>query len=585
MSVSHGGPGPRLVDAAGKEVRYARLVTDPDAGLTVTSLMTRQVLLEHARAEKLVSVDVSGMDWLDGETLVNMAERCAEHDTSPDDDLLELFNASLPPALREGILIETSHLAADRQREIADARADFMELLGENTTKLRHLDLSDAHGVDDVFLSRLPETNAIEILKLGGCAQLTSKGIACIAQRCRNLRDLDLSGVPCLDDAGLHALAAAGVSLERLMISGCPRISSVGLQELLVAVGSTLQYFDVSSCPGLDKNLFKGTAEACSALQDILLCGNQAIEKSTLEFLTAFGALRTVHLDGCYGIPRHGLEQVRDSCPSIEFLRRRDAPVGLSNAGGLMPHWKPLVRHPTRGYHKVILAHEHKSPFKFPYKATFDEMLNDAVDFLVEEDPYFDEDEEYSQHATWMIANRLHQYYAEHDLVGFFESVARDTSIPAGRKITLLYPIRQPGSVAADVSGGGTTPPAPSDGDNESRLNFIRQILPLAQSVFPYYGGMKDLLREDSDAYGHLMSVNTGGLQQLIAVKTPEVDPYHERDDETEQEEMRLFQAFTNEIEVYKTLRPLWGSRHVPWFLYGGRHLFSDFIVATTWEG
>ncbi|GBG34428.1 Hypothetical Protein FCC1311_106522 [Hondaea fermentalgiana] len=96
---------------------------------------------------------------------------------------------------------------------------------------------------------------------------------------------------------------------------------------------------------------------------------------------------------------------------------------------------------------------------------------------------------------------------------------------------------------------------------------------------------MKDLLWEDSDAYGHLMSVNTGGLEQLIAVKTPEVDPYHERDDETEQEEMRLLQAFTNEIEVYETLRPLWGSRHVPWFLYGGRHLFSDFIVATTWEG
>ncbi|GBG35315.1 Hypothetical Protein FCC1311_115382, partial [Hondaea fermentalgiana] len=55
-------------------------------------------------------------------------------------------------------------------------------------------------------------------------------------------------------------------------------------------------------------------------------------------------------------------------------------------------------------------------------------MLNDAADFLTDEDPHFDEDEEYSQHATWMIANRLHQYYAEHDLVDFSESVARDSS-------------------------------------------------------------------------------------------------------------------------------------------------------------
>ncbi|GBG32836.1 Hypothetical Protein FCC1311_090612 [Hondaea fermentalgiana] len=265
------------------------------------------------------------------------------------------------------------------------------------------------------------------------------------------------------------------------------------------------------------------------------------------------------------------------------------------------------------------------SPFKFPYKATLDEMLNDAVDFLADEDPHFDEDEEYSQHATWMIANRLHQYYAEHDLVGFSESVYAymlrtfcrfgvlsttnitwfmklepdntlkitngydctgntEATNPKYAYFRLLLKASK-GSVAADVSGGGAAGRAPSDGSDEARLNFLRQTLPLDQSVFPYYGGVKDLLWEDSDACVHLMSVNSGGLEQLIAVKTPEVDPYRERDDETEQEEMRLLQAFTNEIEVYETLRPLWGSRFVPWFLYGGRHLFSDFIVAITWEG
>ncbi|GBG28546.1 Hypothetical Protein FCC1311_047692 [Hondaea fermentalgiana] len=347
-------------------------------------------------------------------------------------------------------------------------------------------------------------------------------------------------------------------------------------------------------------------------------------------------------------------------------------------------------------------------------------MLNDAVNFLADEDPHFDKDEEYSRHATWMIANRLHQYYAEHDLVEFSESVSHDTSLTDGRKRDLLYPIHQvyaymlrtfcrfgvlsttnitwflklepdntlritkgydctgnteatnpkyayfrlllkaskgsrltldsasldslgrnanlnvagspwkavfdqivaaragadtsiatasgsgagpgngagveggsthhqvsaeqPSSVAADVSGSGGAAVA-SDGDDEARLNFLRQTLPLPQSVFPYFGGVKDLLMQNSDAYGHLIYVDTGGLQQLIAVKTPHLDPYHERDDETDYEDMRRLQAFTNEIEAYETLRPLWGSRHVPWFLYRGRHLFADVIVATTWEG
>ncbi|GBG16321.1 Hypothetical Protein FCC1311_117962, partial [Hondaea fermentalgiana] len=135
-------------------------------------------------------------------------------------------------------------------------------------------------------------------------------------------------------------------------------------------------------------------------------------------------------------------------------------------------------------------------------------------------------------------------------------------------------------SVVTDGSGDTAAPTPPSP-----QAILRDTLLPLSQADFPYYGGVRDRLSQSEDNFGFILVVNTGGLDQMIAVKTPELDPYEDSNDESEAEEMRLHRAFTNEIEVYEALRPLWGSKHVPWFLYGGVHLFSDFIVATTFEG
>ncbi|GBG16251.1 Hypothetical Protein FCC1311_117262, partial [Hondaea fermentalgiana] len=105
----------------------------------------------------------------------------------------------------------------------------------------------------------------------------------------------------------------------------------------------------------------------------------------------------------------------------------------------------------------------------------------------------------------------------------------------------------------------------------------LRQLLPLKSDLhFPYAGGLLDVIKQFPEGqFGFSIRVDTGGVDTVVKVMTPSKST-----DETREAEF----AFWNEMDVYLQLRPLWGT-HVPWYLYGGRHIFNDLIVATTYAG
>ncbi|GBG34279.1 Hypothetical Protein FCC1311_105022, partial [Hondaea fermentalgiana] len=114
---------------------------------------------------------------------------------------------------------------------------------------------------------------------------------------------------------------------------------------------------------------------------------------------------------------------------------------------------------------------------------------------------------------------------------------------------------------------------AASLGDKEA----LRELLPLKSDLsFPYAGGLLDVIEQYPEGqYGFTIRVDTGGVDTVVKVMTPAKTP-----EETHMAES----AFWHEMDVYCELRSLWGT-HVPWYLYGGRHIFNDLIVATTYAG
>ncbi|GBG28538.1 Protein kinase, putative [Hondaea fermentalgiana] len=119
----------------------------------------------------------------------------------------------------------------------------------------------------------------------------------------------------------------------------------------------------------------------------------------------------------------------------------------------------------------------------------------------------------------------------------------------------------------ATASGGHHAAALPAD------MEALRETLPLKSDLhFPYAGGLADVItRYPEGRYSFSIRVDTGGVDTVVKVMTPSRDPHVES-------------VFWHEMDVYLALRSLWGT-YVPWYLYGGRHIFNDLIIATIYAG
>merc|ERR1711924_71840 len=103
------------------------------------------------------------------------------------------------------------------------------------------------------------------------CLQLTDKAILALADYCKQLIYLDMSGgnmeysiqenglptpheVTAFTDASMLALKVGGLKLRRLNVAYCPCISSKGLEDLQ------------ASCPGLTISTSRTRRESCFEL-------------------------------------------------------------------------------------------------------------------------------------------------------------------------------------------------------------------------------------------------------------------------------------------------------------------------------
>mmetsp|Transcript_6707 Transcript_6707/g.11690 ORF Transcript_6707/g.11690 Transcript_6707/m.11690 type:complete len:362 (+) Transcript_6707:2-1087(+) len=116
----------------------------------------------------------------------------------------------------------------------------------------------------------------------------------------------------------------------------------------------------------------------------------------------------------------------------------------------------------------------------------------------------------------------------------------------------------------------------------------LREMLPFPQDQFEYYGGVHDTLYQSSHGqFGGMMRVTTNGVDTVVKVLNLQkiVKGEYLSKEEAEAKSAALgLQVFRNEMDVYEVLRPIWGT-FVPFYLYGGYHLFNDFIIALTFEG
>ena len=100
---------------------------------------------------------------------------------------------------------------------------------------LRVLELSRTHQIDTATLTRIIENKPLEALSVSGCDELTADMVAPIQRLGKQLRRLEIDGMP-LSTEGVHELLSALPGLEVLSIGGTsfkPLAFDPGLPEIL----------------------------------------------------------------------------------------------------------------------------------------------------------------------------------------------------------------------------------------------------------------------------------------------------------------------------------------------------------------
>lgn len=329
----------RLIEVGGKDIHFAKLITDPDAGLTVTSLITRDVLLDTVREKQLETIDLADMEWIDTQTLLIMAARCAEQNvetlildrcTAVNDQVLAQIARSMGSRLRclkihgcssvtlRGVLLL---LAMSPNLETFD--------VGRNPELFTLPRSSPDADLLEFFRSSLPTTlqagvpikTRKAILDASQELLQAQQDFAELLQEVNvNLKDLSLRGVRGVDDTFLELLPSK-CSLQTLDLHGCMEITDRGIIALAKRCGK-LRRLDLSALPFIGDEALKTLAQEAPKLTHLRLAGCVSITGTGLIALAASLGFTLEDLDvaNCHDLSIEALKQLPLLCSKLQKL-------------------------------------------------------------------------------------------------------------------------------------------------------------------------------------------------------------------------------------------------------------------------
>jgi hypothetical protein len=102
-------------------------------------------------------------------------------------------------------------------------------------------------------------------LCLKRCSLLDST-ISLVGQRCRYLRELDLTGCFELTDAACEDLGKSCKDLQRLSIAGCSKITDEGVSDIARSMGGSLTALNLNRCQFICDESLTAVGESCQKL-------------------------------------------------------------------------------------------------------------------------------------------------------------------------------------------------------------------------------------------------------------------------------------------------------------------------------
>jgi len=175
----------------------------------------------------------------------------------------------------------------------------YLSRLGE----LRILNLEGCLGLTDGVLDIVAEMNyrTIEFISLAGNSNITDNCFTKLAQKCKNLTLLNVSGCPQITHDALVDILKQNRRVSSLMISGT-YITDEGLATMAnVMSAKNLTCLDLSFCREISDMEILSISEKCTSVSTLNLCGlNRITDNAARAICANFWSLRTLSLEDVF---------------------------------------------------------------------------------------------------------------------------------------------------------------------------------------------------------------------------------------------------------------------------------------------
>ncbi|KAK7912269.1 F-box domain-containing protein [Apiospora marii] len=195
--------------------------------------------------------------------------------------------------------------------------------IAENCRKLQGLNVSGCKNISNESMIALAEScKYIKRLKLNDCDQLNDSAILAFANNCPNILEIDLHACSNIGNEPVTALLAKGQSLRELRLASCDLIDDGAFLNL--PAGRTyehLRILDLTCCVKLTDRSVEKIVDVAPRLRNLVLakCGNMT--DSAVYAISKLGRnLHYVHLGHCRHITDEGVKRLVSSCNRIRYI-------------------------------------------------------------------------------------------------------------------------------------------------------------------------------------------------------------------------------------------------------------------------
>lgn len=224
--------------------------------------------------------------------------------------------AGLPGIFIQLPFLNLTSLILRHSRRVTDANVTTVL---DNCARLRELDLTGCPCVTRAC-GRVITTLQLQSLDLSDCHGVEDSGLVISLSRMPHLGCLYLRRCARITDASLVAIASYCASLRQLSVSDCMKVTDYGVRELAARLGPSLRYFSVGKCDRVSDAGLLVVARHCYKLRYLNARGCEALSDSaTVALARGCPRMRALDIGKC-DVGDATLEALSTGCPNLKKL-------------------------------------------------------------------------------------------------------------------------------------------------------------------------------------------------------------------------------------------------------------------------